>query len=62
MKLSSQLAILVFCLVALAHFLRLVFQVEILIGGETVPLWASVVGLVVPGALAVGLWREADGR
>jgi hypothetical protein len=62
MKLSSQLAILVFCLVALAHFLRLVFQVEILIGGETVPLWASVIGVVVPGALAVGLWREADGR
>ncbi len=62
MKLSSQLAILVFSLVALAHILRLDFQVEILIGGETVPLWASVIGIVVPGALAVGLWREADGR
>jgi hypothetical protein len=61
MKLSSQLAILVFCLVAFAHFLRVVFQVEILIGGETVPLWASVIGVVVPVALAVGLWREADG-
>ncbi len=62
MKLASMLAMLVFSLVALAHFLRLVFQVEIVIGGETVPLWASVIGLVVPGALAVGLWREAEGR
>ncbi len=62
MRLSSQLAILVFTLVAFAHFLRLVFQVEIVIGGETVPLWTSIVGIVIPGALAVALWREADGQ
>ena len=60
MNLSSQLAILVFSLVALAHLLRLIFQIEILVGGEIVPIWVSVIGLVVPGALAVGLWRESD--
>ena len=62
MKLASLLAILVFSLVALAHLIRLIFQVEISIGGETIPIWVSVVGTVVPGALAVALWREADGR
>ena len=62
MKLSSMLAILVFSLVAVAHLLRLLFQVEMFIGGATVPLWASVIGTVVPAALAVGLWREADGQ
>ena len=60
MKLATLFAILVFSLVALAHLLRMIFQIEILIGGESVPIWVSFVGLVVPGALAVGLWRESD--
>jgi hypothetical protein len=60
MKPASLIAVLAFSLVALAHLLRLVFRIEVLVGGATVPMWVSVVGLIVTGALAMGLWREAQ--
>lgn len=60
MKPASLLAILVLSLVAIAHLLRLVFQAEVLVGGAAIPMWVSVVGLIVTGALAVALWREAQ--
>ena len=47
--------------VAAAHALRLVFGVELTVGSSTMPMWVSVVGTVVPGALAVLLWRENRG-
>jgi len=58
MKPASLVASLVFSLVALAHLLRLVFQTDVLVGGTVMPMWLSVVGLLVTGGLAVGLWRE----
>ena len=45
-------------LVALGHLLRLVFHIGITAAGWPVPMWISVVGVVVPAVLAVGLWRE----
>jgi hypothetical protein len=60
MKPASLIAALVFSLVAIAHLIRLIFQVEVLVGGAATPMWVSVVGLIVPGALAVALWREAQ--
>lgn len=60
MKPASLIGALVFFLVAVAHLLRLVFQVEVLVGGATIPMWVSVVGLIVPGGLSVALWREAQ--
>jgi hypothetical protein len=60
MKPASLFAVLVFSLVALTHLLRLVFQVEVRVGGAAMPMWVSVVGLVVTLALAVGLWRESE--
>ena len=58
MKPASLLAIVIFTLVALAHLLRLVFQVQVLIGGAALPMWVIALGLVVAAGLAVGLWRE----
>jgi hypothetical protein len=59
-KPASLFAIIVFALVAAAHLLRLVCHTEVLIGGAIIPMWASVLGLIVPGALAVALWRESS--
>jgi len=56
----SLFAVLVFSVVAVAHLLRLIFQVEVLVGGAVIPMWVSVVGLVVTAALATALWREAQ--
>ncbi len=60
MKPASLMAVLVFSLVAIAHLLRLISQVEVLVGGATIPMWVSVVGLIGAGGLAVALWREAQ--
>ena len=46
-------------LVALAQFLRLVLQVDVVAGGVRIPLWASAVACVVTGGLAILLWRES---
>lgn len=46
-------------LVAIAHLLRLVLGVEIIAGGVVVPMWVSAFGCLVPGGIAVGLWRES---
>jgi fatty acid desaturase len=53
------LAVLVFALVALAHLLRLVYGWEATINGAMVPMWLSIVGLLIAGGLAVMLWRES---
>ena len=60
MKPASLVAVLVFTLVAITHLFRLVFQTEVLVGGATIPMWVSAVGLIVTGALAGALWREAQ--
>jgi hypothetical protein len=54
----SLIAVLVFAVVAIAHLVRLLFQVELVVGGSVVPLWVSVVGLFLAAALAFGLFRE----
>ena len=53
------LAVLVFAIVAIIHLLRLVFGWEVTINGAAVPLWASVLGIVIAAGLAVMLWRES---
>jgi hypothetical protein len=59
MKPVSALAAVLLTLVALAHLYRLLRPFEIVVAGHAIPQWASGVGLVVAGILALGLWREA---
>lgn len=56
MKPAPFLAMIMLGLVAIAHLLRLLFQVELVAGGVVVPQWVSVFGFIGPGALAVALW------
>ena len=59
LKPIARLTIIFLTLVAVAQFLRLVFQVEVVAGGVRIPLWASAVACVVTGGLAILLWRES---
>ena len=59
MKTGSLLAVIVFILVAIAHLMRIVSGTEIVIGGNNIPQWISVVGVVVPGLIAWLLWKES---
>jgi len=49
----------IFVLVAIAHIVRLLLEVEIVINGWMLPLWFSVVGSVVPVILAWLCFRAA---
>ena len=48
-----------FGLIALGHLLRLLYRVPAELGQWVVPLWASVIGLVLPAALALWAFRLA---
>ncbi len=59
MKPATTVAAVLLFLISLAHLLRLVFQVEVIVSGVTLPMWASVLGCVVPAFIAVMLLRES---
>ena len=52
-------AVLIFALIAIVHLLRLVFGWQVTLNAAVVPMWVSVIGLLIAGALAVALWRES---
>jgi len=60
MKPFTLAAIVVFGLVALMHLLRLFLGWEVSFNGAIIPLWASVLGFLIAGGLAFGLWRESS--
>ncbi len=59
MKPFTSIAIVIFSLVAVLHVLRLIFGWQAVIDGLVIPMWASVVGLIIAGGLAIMLWRES---
>jgi hypothetical protein len=59
MKPFTTIAIVIFSLVAVLHALRLIFGWQAVIDGLVIPMWASVVGLIIAGWLAIMLWRES---
>ena len=61
MKPASLIAVILFSLVAIAHLLRLALQIEVTAAGAVVPMWVSVLGVLVPAGIAVMLWREQRG-
>jgi fatty acid desaturase len=55
----TSLAAIIFAVIALVHLLRLVYGWAVTIVGADVPTWTSVLGLVIAGGLAAGLWWES---
>ena len=58
MKPAALLITLLLSAIAVLHVLRLVFQVEVSIGGVVFSMWSSVIAALVVGGLALLLWRE----
>ena len=61
MKPATTVATLFFSIIALLHLLRVVFQVPVTVGSFEIPIWASMIGFVGAGLLAVWLWKEQKG-
>lgn len=57
-KPATLIAAMLFALIAAAHLLRLVYGTSVMIGEWIVPMWASVLGVLVAAALSILLWRE----
>ena len=58
MRRATLLAAILLALMSVAHLLRLLFRVEATVGGQSVPMWVSVVAALVAGGVAVLLWRD----
>ena len=58
MKPASSLAALLLLMVAAAHLLRVILDIPVTIGPISLPIWPSIIAVIVPVLLAVGLWRE----
>ena len=50
----------VLLIMSLLHVLRMVSQIPIIIGETDIPIWASIFGTLVPGALAILLRKESS--
>jgi len=57
-KQASLVAAILLWLIALAQLLRVLFRVEVTAGGVNIPLWVSILAVIVLGALGLWLWRE----
>ena len=62
MKPFTAIAIFIFELIVLLHILRLFFGWEVIVNVFVIPMWASVIGLISAGGLALMLWYESRQR
>ncbi len=61
MKPYTTIATVILGLIALGHLLRLIFGWGFVVHETVVPMWPSVVVVLVFGLVAVMLWRERGG-
>ena len=52
-------AAIIFAVIALAHLYRLFTNFQIILGSHMIPIWMSYAGVLIPGILAVMLFRES---
>ena len=52
-----RVASVVFALFALGHLLRLVNHARVMVGTHQMPMWGSVVALIIAGVLSIWMWR-----
>jgi hypothetical protein len=57
MKTARTMATLLLLVISLAHLLRVACQVQLVAGGVTIPMWASIVVSILFAMLAAMLWR-----
>ncbi|MBL7960300.1 hypothetical protein JNL27_08670 [bacterium] len=60
-KPASVISALFIALVALGHLLRIILNIDLIVGGIQAPVWASGVAAVFCGVLATLLWNERRG-
>jgi hypothetical protein len=59
MKPFTNLAVIIFALIALVHLFRLIWGFDVIVGGTMLPQWVSLPGAIIAVVLALMLWRES---
>lgn len=57
-----RVASVIFAIVCLAHLLRLITHAVVIIGTYHVPMWPTVLALIVSGLLCMWMWRLSNLR
>ena len=55
----TTIAAIIFAIVALLHVYRLFTHFQVIYGSHPMPMWTSYLGIVIPGLLALMLYRES---
>jgi hypothetical protein len=58
MKPFTNIATAIFALIAIMHLFRLILGWEVTVNAVIIPMWVSVLGLIVAVGLAWMLWLE----
>ena len=58
MKTGTFVAMIFLVLVAIAHILRVIWQVEVIVGAYYVPMWMSYAAVILTAVLAGAMWNE----
>jgi hypothetical protein len=51
-----------FAIFAVAHIVRLIKQAQVMFGTTEIPMWVSMVALIIAGGLSIWMWRLSSAR
>jgi hypothetical protein len=57
-----RVASVIFALFAVGHVVRLVKQAQVTLGTYQIPMWVSVVALIIAALLSTWMWRLSSAR
>lgn len=50
----------VFGIVAIMHVFRLIYKTDVVVAGKPIPMWGSVVGLIVSALLCIWMFMVSN--
>lgn len=59
MKPFTLIAVVIFVIVSILHIVRYFLGWQVTVNSVMIPMWASLLGFVIAGGLAIMLWRES---
>jgi hypothetical protein len=57
-----RVASVIFALFAIGHLVRLINQLQVTVATYQIPMWASVVALIIAAILSIWMWRLSSTR
>jgi len=57
-----RVASVIFALFAIGHVMRLVKQAQVTVATHQIPMWVSVVALIIAAILSIWMWRLSSAR